>query len=154
MQMKYLSWYMIKKKQVPRSELLFYVPLVALTAVCVSVAVQTKNAKQDENVVWLRKKMLLTYSFNFTMFSSNQSDRRLGILSLKNKFNSSHKIQDLLDGLWCDTSAVLKLHAFHFGTKCPSRMQKHNRWGVWFPSCLLQRRLFHFWQTCVHVLRC
>lgn len=138
----------IKIKKVPRSELLFYVPLVALTAVCVSIAVQTKNAKQDENVVWLRKKMLLTYSFNFTMFSSNQSNRRPGILSLKNKFNSSHKIQDLLDGLWCDTSAVLKLHAFRFGTKCPCRMQKHNR------CCLLQRRLFHFWQTCVHVLRC
>lgn len=41
----------IKIKKVPRSELLFYVPLVALTAVCVSIAVQTKNAKQDENVV-------------------------------------------------------------------------------------------------------
>lgn len=40
-----------RKKKVPRSELLFYVPLVALTAVCVSIAVQTKNAKQDENVV-------------------------------------------------------------------------------------------------------
>lgn len=117
--MKYLSWYMINKnlKKVPRSELLFYVPLVALTAVCVSIAVQTKNAKQDENVVWLRKKMLLTYSFNFTMFSSNQSNRRLGILSLKNKFNSSHKIQDLLDGLWCDTSAVLKRHAFRFACR-------------------------------------
>lgn len=40
-----------QNKKVPRSKLLFYVPLVALTVVCVSIAVQTKNAKQDENVV-------------------------------------------------------------------------------------------------------
>lgn len=49
---------MIKKKS---SKFLFYVPPVELTAVCISVVVHTKNAKQDVNAVWLRKKMLQTF---------------------------------------------------------------------------------------------
>lgn len=62
--------------------------------------------------MWLGKKTLGTYEL-----ISNRPNCCAYILSLKDKINSSHKRQDLLHGLWCNTSAMLKLHAFCFACR-------------------------------------